>query len=72
MKPVIERFQVDIGSTQIGHAPDDGVDQSNDGRFAREILQMLNKISAVGPITKAVILITCSFFNGLHQSLLNV
>ena len=47
MQAIIERLQVDVGCSQVDHPADDGVDQANDGRFAGEILEVLDKITGV-------------------------
>ena len=69
MQAIVKGFQMDIRCSQVYHPTNDGVDQSNNGRLAGKILQMLNEVPTVGPIAKAILIIVSSLFHGFGKCL---
>ena len=72
MKAIVKRLQMDIGRAQVRDAPNDGVDQADHRRFARQVFQVLDEIAAIHSIGKTVITIRSRLLSGLCQRLLDI
>src|SRR5674476_425819 len=48
MQAVVKGLQVDVRCAQVNHAANDLIDHTDDGRFTGEVLEMFNKITAIG------------------------
>ena len=55
MQAVVEWLQMDVGGAQLDHAPDDGVDQADDGRLARQVAQVFDEIARVALVGQRVV-----------------